>query len=160
MLLLLLCFKLLSYFNLVWNFIENFNMTFRVCFYIKSCYKTRLTSSEIVNVWNYFNWCYNTMQYNKLYLKSENIKHYNTSSNELFFLTNIVCMFFFYCLYMHILMSDLKAHWSLCCNVWCFPTLNKAYCISMDKMRQIEIKTFKITYLKILKIKQKSMKII
>jgi hypothetical protein len=30
-----------------------------VCFYIKSCrcYKTRLNSSEIVNVWNYFNWC-------------------------------------------------------------------------------------------------------
>jgi hypothetical protein len=26
---------------------------------------------------------YNTIQYNKLYLKSENIKHYNTSSNEL-----------------------------------------------------------------------------
>jgi hypothetical protein len=25
---------------------------------------------------------YNTIQYNKLYLKSENIKHYNTSSNE------------------------------------------------------------------------------
>ena len=25
----------------------------------------------------------NAMQYNKLYLKSENIKHYNTSSNEL-----------------------------------------------------------------------------
>ena len=25
----------------------------------------------------------NTIQYNKLYLKSENIKHYNTSSNEL-----------------------------------------------------------------------------
>ena len=24
-----------------------------------------------------------TIQYNKLYLKSENIKHYNTSSNEL-----------------------------------------------------------------------------
>jgi hypothetical protein len=26
---------------------------------------------------------YNTIQYNKFYLKSENIKHYNTSSNEL-----------------------------------------------------------------------------
>jgi hypothetical protein len=25
----------------------------------------------------------NTIQYNMLYLKSENIKHYNTSSNEL-----------------------------------------------------------------------------
>jgi hypothetical protein len=76
MLLLLLCFKLLSYFNLVWNFIENFNMT--MVFFV-------------------------------------------------FFFLQILCMFLFYCLYMHILMSDLKAHWSLCCNV--SPTLNKAYCI-------------------------------
>ena len=56
MLLLLLCFKLLSYFNLVLNFIENFNMTM-FCFFNKYC----------VHV-------------------------------------------FVYCLHMHILMSDLKAH--------------------------------------------------
>jgi small-conductance mechanosensitive channel len=33
---------------------------------------------EEKNVWIQ----YNTIQYNKLYLKSENIKHYNTRSNE------------------------------------------------------------------------------
>ena len=45
-------------------------------------------------------------------------------------------MFLFYCLYMHILMSDLKAHSSLCCNVWCFPTLNKAYCIVLCAIKE------------------------
>jgi hypothetical protein len=54
MLLLLLCFKLFSYFNLVWNFIENFNITMGWGFFLGG-------GGGLTNI----------------------VWHYNTSSNEL-----------------------------------------------------------------------------
>jgi hypothetical protein len=50
----------------------------------------------------------------------------------MFFFFFFFLQILFFCLYMHFLLSDLKAHWRLCCNVWCFPTLNK-YCIVINK---------------------------
>jgi hypothetical protein len=51
MLLLLLCFKLLSYFNLVWNFIENLNMTMFFFFSPKNIIWTSEASVHILLFW-------------------------------------------------------------------------------------------------------------